>query len=60
LEPLDTVVDRIHTLLDSVRPEKLWLAGDCGFSQTARGLVVDKMKVMVEAAQVVRQELEGS
>ena len=59
LEPLDTVVDRIHTLLDSVRPEKLWLAGDCGFSQTARGLAVDKMKVMVEAAQVVRQELEG-
>lgn len=59
LEPVDTVVDRIHTLLKSVRPEKLWLAGDCGFSQTARWLAVDKMKVMVEAAQTVRHELEG-
>lgn len=59
LEPVDTVVDRIHTLLKSVRPEKLWLAGDCGFSQTARWLAVEKMKVMVEAAQIVRRELEG-
>ncbi|MFN8492883.1 MAG: hypothetical protein U0350_35090 [Caldilineaceae bacterium] len=57
IEPVQTVVDRIHTLLKSVRPEKLWLASDCGYSQTARWLAVEKMKVMVEAVRVVRQEL---
>ncbi|MBV7327229.1 methionine synthase [Chloroflexi bacterium TSY] len=60
IESVDCVVDRIHTLLESVAPDKLWLAGDCGFSQTARWLTVEKMKIMVEAAHIVRRELEGS
>ena len=59
LEPVETVVGRIHKLLESVRPEKLWLSGDCGFSQTARWLAVEKIKVMVEAATIVRKEIEG-
>ena len=59
LESVETMVDRIHLLLKSVAPDKLWLAGDCGFSQTARWLAVEKMKVMVEAAHIVRGELAG-
>ncbi len=59
LESVETLVDRIHLLLKSVAPDKLWLAGDCGFSQTARWLAVEKMKVMVEAAHIVRGELAG-
>lgn len=59
VEPVSVVVDRIHTLLKSVRPEKLWLAADCGYSQTARWLAVEKMKSLVEAARVVRRELSG-
>ena len=59
LEPPEVIADRIRTLLKSVKPEKLWLAGDCGFSQTARWLAVEKIKSMVQAAEIVRRELEG-
>jgi 5-methyltetrahydropteroyltriglutamate--homocysteine methyltransferase len=59
IEPVETVVARIHKLLESVRPEKLWLSSDCGFSQTARWLAVEKIKVMVKAAKIVRREIEG-
>jgi 5-methyltetrahydropteroyltriglutamate--homocysteine methyltransferase len=57
LEPVDVVADRIRTALRYCAPEKLWVAPDCGFSQTARWLAVEKLKVMVEAARLVRAEL---
>jgi 5-methyltetrahydropteroyltriglutamate--homocysteine methyltransferase len=53
----EIVAERIHIMLKSVKPEKLWLAPDCGFSQTARWLAVEKLKSLVEAAKIVRQEL---
>ncbi len=59
LESPEVVADRIRMVLKSVEPEKLWLAGDCGFSQTARWLAVEKMRSMVQAAEIVRNELEG-
>jgi 5-methyltetrahydropteroyltriglutamate--homocysteine methyltransferase len=59
LESPEVIADRIRLLLKSVAPEKLWLAGDCGFSQTARWLAVEKIKSMVQAAGIVRQELVG-
>lgn len=59
VEPVSVVVERIYKVLESVRPEKLWLAADCGYSQTARWLAVEKMKTLVEAARQVRRELEG-
>jgi 5-methyltetrahydropteroyltriglutamate--homocysteine methyltransferase len=57
VEPVDVVAGRIRTALRHCAPEKLWVAPDCGFSQTARWLAVEKMKVMVQAAHRIRQEL---
>jgi 5-methyltetrahydropteroyltriglutamate--homocysteine methyltransferase len=57
-ETTEIVAARIRRLLESVAPEKLWLSADCGYSQTARGLAVDKMRSLVEAARLVRGELE--
>jgi 5-methyltetrahydropteroyltriglutamate--homocysteine methyltransferase len=58
-ETPEVVADRIRTVLESVAPDKLWLAPDCGFSQTARGLTVDKLKSLVAAAGMIRTELAG-
>ena len=57
LEPVDAVADRIRTCLKYCDADKLWVAPDCGFSQTVRWLAVEKMKVMVEAAEMVRKEV---
>jgi methionine synthase II (cobalamin-independent) len=57
LEPVEVVADRTRTCLRYCVADKLWVAPDWGFSQTARWLAVEKMKVMVKAAQVVREEL---
>ncbi len=58
-ESADIVAERIRTLLHSVVPHKLWLSADCGYSQTARSLAVDKMRALVAAARLVRAELDG-
>jgi 5-methyltetrahydropteroyltriglutamate--homocysteine methyltransferase len=58
VESPEVVADRIRILLKYVRPEKLWLAPDCGFSQTARWLAVEKLKSLVKAAEMVRAELK--
>ena len=57
VEPVEVVADRIRIALQYCAPEKLWVAPDCGFSQTVRWLAVEKMKVMVLAAKLVREEL---
>jgi 5-methyltetrahydropteroyltriglutamate--homocysteine methyltransferase len=59
VEPVEVVASRIRTALRHCAPEKLWVAPDCGFSQTARWLAVEKMKVMVQAATLVREELSS-
>ena len=53
------VAERIRTVLGSIAAERLWLSADCGYSQTARPLAVDKMRALVEATRLVRQELAG-
>jgi 5-methyltetrahydropteroyltriglutamate--homocysteine methyltransferase len=58
VETPEIVADRIRTLLRFVQPEKLWLAPDCGFSQTARGLATGKLASLVAGAAIVRRELE--
>jgi 5-methyltetrahydropteroyltriglutamate--homocysteine methyltransferase len=58
VEPVEVVADRIRMTLRFCAPEKLWVAPDCGFSQTARGLAVEKMRAMTKAAKQVREELE--
>ncbi len=57
LEPVEVVADRIRACLRHCAPDKLWLAPDCGFSQTPRFLANEKMRVMVEAAALVRAEI---
>jgi 5-methyltetrahydropteroyltriglutamate--homocysteine methyltransferase len=57
VESPEIVADRIRTLLRFVRPEKLWLAPDCGFSQTARSLASGKLRSLVAGAAIVRREL---
>jgi 5-methyltetrahydropteroyltriglutamate--homocysteine methyltransferase len=57
LEPVEVVADRIRTCLRHCAPDKLWVAPDCGFSQTVRFLANEKMRAMVEAARMVREEI---
>jgi len=60
VEPVETVAERIRLLLKSVAPEKLSLVPDCGFSQTPRFLAFPKLRNLVEAAELVRTELQGA
>ena len=57
VEPVEVVVERIQRALRHCAAERLWVAPDCGFSQTARFLAVEKLKVLVEAARRVRENL---
>lgn len=59
VEPVETIAERIRLLLKFVRPEKLTLVPDCGFSQTPRFLAFPKLCNLVKAAAVVRRELGG-
>src|SRR5437016_13582004 len=53
------VAERIRGLLKHVRPDKLWLNPDCGFWETPRWVVKQKLAALVEGAQLVRKELGG-
>jgi 5-methyltetrahydropteroyltriglutamate--homocysteine methyltransferase len=57
VETVEVVADRIRLLLRHVRPDRLWLAPDCGFSQTARPLALEKMASLTAAAALVRAEI---
>jgi 5-methyltetrahydropteroyltriglutamate--homocysteine methyltransferase len=57
VETAETVAGRIRTLLRFVEPDKLWLAPDCGLSQTARSLASGKLRSLVAGAAIVRREL---
>jgi len=52
------VAERIRRLLEYVAPDKLWLNPDCGFWETPRWLVRQKLGALVEGARIVRKELE--
>ena len=53
------VAERIRRLLEHVAPEKLWLNPDCGFWETPRWVVKQKLAALVEGAAIVRKELGG-
>jgi len=53
------VADRIRALLRVVAPEKLWVNPDCGFWETPRWIVRQKLAALVEGARMVRRELDG-
>lgn len=60
VEPVETLAERIRLMLKYVKPEKLSLVPDCGFSQTPRFLAFPKLQNLVKAAEVVRKELAGA
>src|SRR5215813_4880518 len=51
------VAERIRALLEHVPAEKLWLNPDCGFWETPRWVVKQKLAALVEGARIVRTEL---
>ena len=60
IETPEDVAERIRLALQYVAPEKLAVAPDCGFSQTARWASYAKLVAMVQGTRIVRRELEGS
>lgn len=60
VEPVETIAERIRLMLKYVRPGKLSLVPDCGFSQTPRFLAFPKLRNLVKAASLVRAELRGA
>lgn len=59
VETPEVVMERIRTVLDHNDRERVWVSTDCGFSMTARWVGREKLKVMVEATQRLRDELSG-
>lgn len=57
LETPEDVAERIHTCLQYVPAEKLYLQPDCGMRRAARGLAFQKLKALVAGAKIVREEL---
>lgn len=57
IETPEDVAERIRKVLEFVPPEKLTLAPDCGFSQTARWMARAKLHALTAGVKIVRQEL---
>jgi 5-methyltetrahydropteroyltriglutamate--homocysteine methyltransferase len=53
------VAERIRAILEHVAADKLWLNPDCGFWETPRWVVKQKLAALVEGASIVRKELGG-
>jgi 5-methyltetrahydropteroyltriglutamate--homocysteine methyltransferase len=56
-ETPEDVAERIRVVLKHVKPEKLYLTCDCGFSASSRGLGRLKLEALVAGAKIVRKEL---
>ncbi len=57
IETVDDIVQRVRRCLQYVPADRLSLAPDCGFSQTARWAARKKLHNMVDGVHLVRQEL---
>ena len=53
------VAERIRGFLKHIAPDKLWVNPDCGFWETPRWVVKQKLAALVEGAALVRRELGG-
>jgi 5-methyltetrahydropteroyltriglutamate--homocysteine methyltransferase len=58
-ETAEDVAARIRHALTYVAPDKLWVNPDCGFWETPRWVVKQKLAALVEGARLVRKELGG-
>jgi 5-methyltetrahydropteroyltriglutamate--homocysteine methyltransferase len=57
IEKPEEVVARIKRALAYVRPEDVIIAPDCGMKYLPRDVAFGKMRAMVDAAKILRQEL---
>jgi 5-methyltetrahydropteroyltriglutamate--homocysteine methyltransferase len=57
VEPVDVIADRIRAALRHVDAERLQIAPDCGMKYLRRDVAVGKLRAMVQAAKIVREEL---
>lgn len=53
------VAERIRALLKHIAPDKLWLNPDCGFWETPRWAVKQKLAALVAGAEIVRNEISS-
>ncbi|MBI3328089.1 MAG: methionine synthase [Nitrospinae bacterium] len=51
------VAARIRSVLQFVKPDKLYINPDCGFGWSPRGMAVQKLQAMVAGTRIVRDEL---
>jgi 5-methyltetrahydropteroyltriglutamate--homocysteine methyltransferase len=58
-ETAEEVAERIRAVLRHVPADKLWLNPDCGFWETPRWVVKQKLAALVQGARIVRKELAG-
>jgi 5-methyltetrahydropteroyltriglutamate--homocysteine methyltransferase len=54
---VDAVKQRVRHALRYLDPQRLLLAPDCGLMTISRSLAREKLRVMVEAAAQLRQEI---
>src|SRR5262249_39405013 len=47
IEPPELIAERLRTVLKYIEPERIHVTPDCGFSQTARFIAVQKLTNMV-------------
>jgi 2-hydroxypropyl-CoM lyase len=59
IEAAEAVADRIRACLEVVKPEKLGLSTDCGLINLPRRVAQGKLRSLVEAANIVRAELNA-
>jgi len=60
IESVDEVVDGIRKTLKVIPAEQIYVSPDCGLKTRTVDETVGKLRVMVEAAKLVRSELTGS
>lgn len=54
IEPAELIAERLRAVLKYIEPERVHVTPDCGFSQTARFVAVQKLASMVEGIRRVR------
>src|SRR5262245_47728052 len=57
VEPPELVAERLRLVLKHIEPERVHVTPDCGFSQTARFIAVEKLANMVAGVRLVRAAL---
>lgn len=57
IEPVEAVAANIRRALEVFRPEQIMIDPDCGLKTRTQDEAVEKLRVVVEAAQLIRQEL---